>query len=87
MTPSGEASISGPAARRSWQGNRSTAPPELTLLLAILSLYTNEDSLTPGAQEMHMPAHQIAYSKPARRLTGISARSQDMEAVITVEFF
>jgi len=87
MTPSGDASISGPAARRSWHGNRSTAPPELTLLLAILSLYTSEESLTSGSQEMHMPTHQIAYSKPARRLTGISARSLDVEAVITVEFF
>jgi hypothetical protein len=86
LSPKGFASMHGSAAKRSWQGDRAEAPPEISLLLAALSLYMNEKALPSGAREMHTGNLRAVFSKSETALTGASFRSIDAPAVITVQF-
>ncbi len=86
LSPDGHATVKGPAAKRSWSGERSSAPPEIDLLLAIAALYTTEDSLPSGTRELHSQNMRVAFTKTDRGLVVVSARSTDLPSVISLEF-
>ncbi len=86
LSPSGRATVKGPAAKRSWSGERSSAPPEIDLLLAIVALYASEGSLPPGTRELHSQNMRVAFTKTGRALVAVSARSTDLASVISLEF-
>jgi hypothetical protein len=86
LAPDGRASVKGPAAKRSWSGERSAAPPEIDLLLALVALFSNEESLPSGTRELHAHNMRVAFTKIGRELVVASARSADLPSVITLDF-
>ncbi len=86
LSPDGRATMKGPAAKRSWSGERSSAPPEIDLLLAIIALYASEDSLPVGTRELHSQNMRVAFTKVGPKLVAISARSADLPSAISLEF-
>lgn len=86
LAADGRATVKGPAAKRSWSGERSNAPPEIDLLLALVALYASEDSLPAGTREMHAHNMNMAFTKAGRGLVVVSARSTDVPSVISLDF-
>jgi len=86
LAPNGRATVKGPAAKRTWSGERSSAPPEIDLLLAIVALYASEDSLPSGTRELHSQNMRVAFTKAGRALVVVTARSTDLPSVISLEF-
>jgi len=86
LAPDGLATVKGPAAKRSWSGARSAAPPEIDLLLALVALFSNEDSLPAGTKEVHSHNMRVAFTKVGKKLVVASARSADLPSVISLDF-
>lgn len=86
LASDGLATVKGPAAKRSWSGERSAAPPEIDLLLALVALFSNEDSLPAGTREVHSHNMRVAFTKVGRELVVVTARSSDLPSIISLDF-